>query len=140
MKVYVAGKFTEAKRIREVQAAVVAAGHSISFDWTKNKYEEGRPMHLQAMHFAELDVKGVADADCVVAVLEDPVYEYRGTFTEIGIAIGQNKPVIVLSPTGRTMDSRVAYSTNVFFHHPRLFHVKRLDAVASALRLNSCSR
>jgi hypothetical protein len=75
-----------------------------------------------------------------LAVLDDDKYAYRGTFTEVGCAFGQNKSVVILCPGTSTKlsDDRYEYShycmTNVFFHHPNAIHATKFDQVVEILK------
>lgn len=106
---------------------------------------------------AYLDIKEVLESDVLVAIMDDPEYAYRGTFSEIGCALGANKPIIIFCPgivtgviSNNEKDSskadepskfdktqRVNYShkcmTNVFYHHPSIRHVKTWDKVFDCL-------
>ena len=71
------------------------------------------------------DTTEVAKADVLLAVMLDDKYAYRGTWTEIGTAIGLGKRIILvctgLNEEKRISDERYEYPyqcmTNVFFWH-----------------------
>jgi nucleoside 2-deoxyribosyltransferase len=113
MRVYVAGKFADRERVREVQALVRARGHSISWDWTdQGKGQTITPEEQRAI--AERDLKGVRDADAFVLVIEQP-YIYKGPWVELGAALAFNIPVYVLGE-----------STCVFLHMPSVHPFEEL--------------
>ena len=104
-RVYVAGKFEDASRVRIVQADLKDMGFEISFDWTHDP--EAGP--TQAMN----DYNGVMNADVVVCVFEKD-YDYCGSLVEMGIALGAGKPVFVLGNAPVTR-------RNIFMNHPNVF-------------------
>ena len=104
LKCYVASKWEEKERARQVMFELVEHGHSITFDWTTNaKFTtEG----------ALRDVRGVLDADVLVCVLEKDL-PYRGALLEWGIALGAGKPVYVIGGSP-------AVAKNIFSKHPNV--------------------
>jgi nucleoside 2-deoxyribosyltransferase len=88
LKVYVAGKWEEKDRIREVQQQLRDAGHTITYDWTS--YEGGLTQEQ-----AIFDTDGVYDADALVAVYEKDL-KYSGAMVELGMALAVGVPVHVL--------------------------------------------
>lgn len=102
MRVYVAGKWEEKERVREVQQQLIAAGHTISYDWTTataNSREQ-----------AENDVAGVLNADAFVGVFEKDL-RYSGAIAEMGMAIANGASIYIL---GNAID------TNIFLRLPRV--------------------
>lgn len=86
-RVYVAGKFEDSERVREVQAELRDLGHEITYDWTRQAQV--------SVEQARADISGVMTADFLVMVLEKE-YPYKGTWVEMGIAIGGGLPIFVL--------------------------------------------
>lgn len=133
MKVYVAGKWNEAAVINAVQAQLVTLGHTITHDWTavegigqRDSMTEEERNEYRA-HCAALDIAGVQNADAVLALMLDKTYPYRGTFTEIGCALGLGKHIVMVCP-----DNTYSCTTNCFFHHPS---IKRVSTIEEALEL-----
>jgi nucleoside 2-deoxyribosyltransferase len=124
MKVYVAGKWDDRSTINTVQAELVKMGHHITHDWTSveciSKSQADR---------AVLDINGVQKADAVLVLMLDETYPYRGTFTEIGCALGLNKYIVVVCPN----DSYFC-TTNCFYHHPMINHVATIDQALELFR------
>ncbi len=87
MRVYVASKFENHARVREVQEQLRAAGHTITYDWTR--------CAVMDILQAKKDLRGVLDAEVVVLIIEEDV-PYRGALVELGIALGAAIPVYVL--------------------------------------------
>ena len=87
MKLYVAGKWEEAERVREVMWALVDAGHTITFDWTRNEQ--------MSEAAAESDWDGVMKADALVLVVEKDL-PYKGAMAEFGMAVARRIPIYVI--------------------------------------------
>jgi len=127
-KAYVAGKWNEPEVVRQVQQAFRDRGYTITHDWTS--LEGTQDKHLMSKEelakfrakCAELDINGVKEADVVFVIMTDKDYAYRGTFTEIGCALGLEKIVILVCPSD---DYQCA--TNCFFHHPDILRVKTVE-------------
>lgn len=147
MKIYVAGKFgmgAELDAIRHVQTTLVAAGHSIAHDWTRveGTAEQGtwpadRRRVFRAL-CAKLDIDGVRAADAVVVLMDDCAYSYRGTWTEIGAALGLGKRIIIIAPAALRLSEGMAppllqAATNCFFEHESIEHVDTLEDAVKAL-------
>lgn len=99
MRCYVAGKYgpSTIARVREVHAALVAAGHTITYDWTTD--EVAGP--TQAIN----DMTGVLTADVFVLIAEEDV-AYCGAVAELGMALASGIPVYVL---GTALDDRCIF-------------------------------
>lgn len=107
MRIYVAGKWEEKERVREVMAQLVAAGHAITHDWTQ---EPDASCEQDLTDHAEWDVGGVLEADAFVGVFEKKL-PYSGAATELGMAIACDIPIYIM---GNGMDN------NVFVHLPKI--------------------
>ena len=125
IKIYVAGKFADAHKIRKIMNQFETRNCIITEDWTPNydacmrhqeekntsevDYDDIRRFRKNA----EDDTKGVTNADLLFAMMDDEEYAYRGTWCEVGMAIALNIPVILYCPTDNSKQR-----LNVFFHHP----------------------
>ncbi len=135
--VYVAGKWTDKESIRSRMGDVRELGHTITHDWTKVEHTDAPD---EMLLYAFLDVKGVLAADIFIALLEDPKYDYRGTFTELGVALGhkqapaENGQLGVRKQVWVVCPNNDAYArTNVFFQHPMIDHFNSWEACCKAL-------
>lgn len=138
LEVYVAGGWKFRNRIKTIMDRLRSDDrfHVVS-GWVERENGYNAPSNLA--NDARCDIDEVTAADVVLAIMEDDKYAYRGTFTEIGCALGQSKPVIVVCPgtaqEGR--DGQYVYShycqTNVFYHHALAKHVGDVDAAIEAL-------
>jgi nucleoside 2-deoxyribosyltransferase len=122
VKVYLASKWGDRAIISDYIKELQSNGIDISFDWTCNEIHECKN-HEEMAFYAEKDIQGVLDADIVVALILDPTYAYRGTFTEIGCAIGSNKKVCIVCP----LDNADIHS-NVFYWHKSIQHFTSWEA------------
>lgn len=115
MRIYVAGALADSARVRDVQAAVVAAGHELTLDWTSGEDVSLRDYASEpeaAGRIAAADLDAVRQADAVLVVTSE--HQGRGMFVELGAALaeaesGRMQHVVVLG--GRPHDS-------AFFYHP----------------------
>lgn len=102
MKIYVATKYEEWPRARDVAALLETWGHEITFKW----WEVQAPLKDKA----QMDLAGVQAADALVVIFEQDL-PYRGAFVEFGAALGAGKPIFVL---GNAIDDQMC----VFVAHP----------------------
>jgi nucleoside 2-deoxyribosyltransferase len=93
MKVYVAGKWEEKERVREVQDLLKRHGHTITHDWTREEEDLNHIEHFAT--FALQDKQGVMGADAYVGVFEKDL-KYKGAFAEMGIAVALGIPIYIL--------------------------------------------
>jgi hypothetical protein len=107
LKVYIAGKLTD-YNIPFIIKIIKESGIHITHDWTKCIGDEKSKA-------AKQDIQGVIECDILVALMIDPDYEYRGTFLEIGIAIGSNKKILIISSGGKCENL-------CFFHYEKIIH------------------
>ena len=113
LNVYVAGKWSAKRSMRVYMNDIQTYGHHIVHDWTRVETQSS-PTTQKLQKDAIADINGVKKSDVLIAVFTDETYSYRGTFTEIGCALGQNKPVIIFCPYPQYTNSM-----NVCFaHHP----------------------
>ena len=125
LRIYIAGKWSDKDTIKKYMNQLQKVGHTITHDWTS--YESNVENKKSDMAFK--DVQGVAFADVLIVVMTDPKYQYRGSFTELGVALGLLKDVYIICS-----DDNSDCKTNVFFHHPSIVHVKSWDECLSKLK------
>lgn len=100
-RIYVAGKWEEKDRVRQVQEQLKAAGHTITYDWTRANGDNNAVGSRQA--FAMADRSGVFEADVFVGVFEKDL-KYIGALTEMGMAVAMDIPIYIL---GNSIDSNI---------------------------------
>ncbi|NPC96977.1 hypothetical protein [Nocardioides sp. zg-DK7169] len=125
MKVYVAGALADVAGVQAVQAAVMAAGHELTLDWTRSLdvtlvESYGSDLALSAS-LASDDLEAVLSAEAVLVVMSDE--EGRGMFVELGAALarahrGELQHVVLLGPIGRE---------SVFYFHPAVQRMTSVD-------------
>jgi hypothetical protein len=123
LKIYLAGGFTD-ERMPDYFARLEALiGVTITHNWT---LERDRAPEKAAV----CDLEGVRRCQLLVAVMDMPLHEYRGTFTELGAAMALQRPVLVVSEP----EHRQHAATNCFFWHPQVFHVTSFEKAVQVVR------
>ena len=116
MKIYVAGPLADIDGVQAVQAAVVAAGHELTLDWTRGPDATLVQSYASApalsASLASDDLDAVLSAEAVLIVMSDE--DGRGMFVELGAALaraqrGDLQHVVVLGPIRQE---------SVFYYHP----------------------
>jgi nucleoside 2-deoxyribosyltransferase len=89
LRIYVATKWEESARARQVMVDLVFAGHTITYDWTQaEQFSEDQAMK---------DKFGVMSADALVFIAEKD-RAYSGALVEFGIAVARGIPIYILGP------------------------------------------
>ena len=73
----------------------------------------------------------VTSGQIEVAIMDDKEYAYRGTFTEIGCALGSGIPVIIFCPHS---EDEMYARTNCFFCHPSIRHSSTWEDTLAIVR------
>ncbi len=124
MKIYVASKYQERVHIKWLMRLLREAGHEITVDWTDHElYPADSPIRKMA-EFALVDVKGVQECDVFIGVFLVK-HHYRGALVEFGIALGGNKPCLILG---------TAEDDCIFMNHRLVVKVKDFDELISTLK------
>ncbi len=95
MKVYIATKWENKPAAREVRKQLIEMGHKVTSQWLDTGEYDG-PAEIAAQR----DINDVLDAD-VLLLLQDG-YNIEGgcgMWVEMGIAIAEGMPVVVISNT-----------------------------------------
>ena len=124
MKIYLAGKFNDKSKLATYRDELLSLGHTITFDWISFEQNKHRPPNQLCIN-SSLDINGVVNAHVVIVVMDDPIYAYRGTFTELGAAFALNKHVIIMTPNVKKLVQEpnkehklvFACQTNVFYFY-----------------------
>jgi len=98
LKYYVAAKFEDRARAKQVIDALIAAGHTVTYDWTQC---------IQcSVEQAQLDKDGVMAADALVFLAGWKIRDlpYLGALVEFGIAVARGIPIYLL---GDSIDLRI---------------------------------
>lgn len=126
MKVYVAAKFTDNERVKDVYALLKDAGHAVTHEWIHHK--PSYPFSVDPAYTAECakrDIEGVLAAD--VLILLSHAEPSMGASAELGAAVASflafKKPhIYVVGPH---------FDTNFCFYHPAVI---QKDSFQDALR------
>lgn len=110
--VYVGTSLLNAKNAKDVIDRFTAAGINITYDWTKHGQVFDEKL-LEEYGIAELN--GVRDADLFFMLQPGR----SGTHVELGIALGLNKPVIIVT------SERIELKT--FYFVPNVFRFQSVD-------------
>lgn len=131
-KVWVSGAWAHREEMSVKIDELRQLGYEITHDWTRVEKAE-TPSPVDQGDYAKFDIDGVKNSDIAVAVMDDPDYAYRGTYTEIGCALGIGKPLHIVAPY--PLDSCGNYvQTNVFFWHPDITHHESWDSFVKYLQ------
>ena len=133
MKFYVASKFENQKKVREIYEKLRKNGHEITVDWTKSDNEKAMKDPETAKKYSERDVNGVKDAD--VFVLLPTKEPGKGMYVELGTAIMLNllagKPKIFVAGEENTK--------SIFYFHPVVSRVNSIEDIIKELEKSESS-
>jgi nucleoside 2-deoxyribosyltransferase len=121
-KVYMAGGYLFHETIqKQIDELLMCCPHTITitFDWTrhdKNKLSQDNKYMVQEYNqqVSDKEIQGVLDADLVIVNITDAKYDFIGTFTELGIALGAKKRIWLICPFEFDPESVKAHR-NVFY-------------------------
>lgn len=132
--IYVAGCWNRRSDLKILMDEMRTTGFNITSNWPTRENGDRSAQSLQRDAYE--DCKEVEMSDCVLAVMNDPKYAYRGTFTEIGYALGLNKNVVIVCPNTNPEAKENFYycTTNVFFHYPTIKHFPTVEQALEYLR------
>lgn len=112
--VYVAAPYGMRELAKGLAAALEGAGYRVTAEWLSPEYDslDDRTRSAETLiAWAKRDAEGVAAADALVLVALGDLSR-GGAHTELGLALGQGKPVFLYGePTG-----------NLFHWHPLVTH------------------
>lgn len=118
MKFYVASGVSNAEKVNLAAAALNAAGHERTYDWTGHgDVSKADPAFKQ--HVAASESRGVLEAELVVLLLPGRF----GTHAELGMALATaaNKRILLWSESSAPFDGTEGFC--VFYHHPAVERV-----------------
>lgn len=113
MKVYIAGRYSKLKELKEESLLFEKAGIGITATWLDNK-EDG----MSFEDIAVVDLKDVDEADALVLYTEPygTAVPGGGRHVEFGYALGKGKKIILVGPL-----------ENVFHWHPNVHAFPRTE-------------
>ena len=132
-KLYVAGRFSSGRRISTIANDLNEAGLDVVSTWHSCGRRGGNPSLWK--HCAKMDLSEIETADAFLAIMDDPSYAYRGTFTEMGFAIANKKTVVIVSPATHTEYTGLYVASNAFFWHPTVLHATTIDEAVDIINM-----
>ena len=129
LRIYTASGWPYRNEIAKINETLCQE-HQVVSTWIERENGDHSPTSMG--EDARRDVDEIGLADVVLALMLHPTYAYRGTWTEVGTALGSKKPVIIVCPGLNTPGYNCM--TNVFFWHPAIQRVATLEEAAVLLR------
>lgn len=150
-KIYVAGSWAQRAYLQVKMNELRKLNYVVTSDWPTFETKLDNPDDYAEC--SRLDIDGVVNADTVLAFMTDSIYPYRGTYTEIGCAIGSGRRIILICDgictkknrnDQKKSDERMSDNfeftfshtcmNNVFFWDPRIEHVATFDDALKLMR------
>lgn len=137
LTVYVAGGWVGRDSLLEPMKILEDNGFNVNSTWIQRETGNDHPHVLN--EDAKVDIEEVTASDIIVAFMESHCYAYRGTFCEIGCALGQDKPVIIICPGKYEIetDTKCKYDFYCmrlpFFWHPNIIHAENFEEALKIL-------
>jgi hypothetical protein len=130
MKVYVAARFFDKEKVKEVYKRLKADGHEITADWSKHLNPKPFSKNRQrCKKYALEDLNGTINCDVFILLTNEQAG--TGSSTELGAALAlsvkSNKPKIYV--VGKHIDG------NLFYFHPLVNLRKTINEVYKELNL-----
>lgn len=97
MKVFIAAKFEEAPKAREVAVQLEMRGHEVTSSWLREQFEGDTDTPWVKQVTAAMDLYDVERSDALV-LLTDFELPMSGAHVETGIALALHIPVYILGP------------------------------------------
>ena len=127
--IYVAGAWIHRLELQKKMNDLRNKGFNITSNWPGRENRINTPDDYRDC--SEYDIREITKADTLLAFMTDDTYAYRGTFTELGFAIGSKRRIIVIcngtithiDDDTHNCDFSHYCMRNVFFWDPRIEHV-----------------
>jgi len=123
--VFVASGWNQKEAAHALMLEVEKRGLQIARDWTTGANG------LTKREMSVRDVEAMCKAQVLVAVMTLQHYEYKGTWTEVGMALGRGIPVVLVSPFVK--EEEAVCAKNVYFHHPSFTRFKNAEELLAAI-------
>jgi len=133
MKLYVSGQWFKKPQIQQIIEKLHKMGHSITRDWTL--IEMGNTSNPAVGKYARLNANAIKNADILLVIMTDTEYPYRGTFTELGVALGCGTQIFIVCPF-----TEGYCRTNCYFNHPDIRHFETVDEALETIEILEESR
>ncbi|MDR7072341.1 group-specific protein [Fictibacillus barbaricus] len=111
MNFYIASGFQNLTLVKNMSLEIQKVlGWNLTYDWTKN---ERAITFEELVHIGTKEYKGVMDSDVVIVILPGG----KGCHTELGIALGGNKCILLYDPCD-VLDNYMEATT--FYYLPQI--------------------
>jgi nucleoside 2-deoxyribosyltransferase len=121
---YLAGKLNDKHKLNTIINKITTECKlTCTYNWT---IIDDNTTHI--LDIVTHEITGVQSADVLIVIMDDPEYEYRGTFVEIGCALGLGKPILLYNPCELSFAS-----TNIFYFHPNIKHFNNIHDIIQEL-------
>ena len=126
MRIYVAGPLAAIEQVQAVQSAVLAAGHTLTLDWSRGPdIDLGEAGYAAApvtsARLASQDLGAVLEAEAVLVLATE--HDGRGMFAELGAALTR---VVAGELAHLVLIGEVAHDS-VFYHHAGIQRFATVD-------------
>jgi hypothetical protein len=129
MRIYVSGPVADVVTVRQVQDAVLAAGHELTLDWSADVSfaEDYASQADRSARMASEELDAVVEADAVLVVASE--HDGRGMFVELGAALvraraGDLDHVVLIGEIRHE---------SVFYLHPLVQRVRTVEGWLAGL-------
>lgn len=114
MNIYLAARYGRRRQMQGIAQELESHGHLVTSRWIRGEHDslDGDADPEQQGRWAEEDIEDIGAADVLLTITEDPGTPGAGRggrHVELGYALGQGLPVLLVGPT-----------EHVFHHHPRV--------------------
>ncbi len=128
MKWYIAARFDEKEKVREIHQLLAVYGHTITSDWTVHLPIKPYDHHeRESREYSLADIDGVRESDIFVLLSDDAG---TGMYVELGTAIASHltfgKPLIYV--VGEHS------SRSMFYFHPSVKRRKTIEDVLGEIK------
>jgi nucleoside 2-deoxyribosyltransferase len=123
-RVFVATGFAQKQDGAALMDSLRKRGAVITCDWTV-------PTQLSREEIADRDEAALKTSQVLVVLMSLKDYDYKGTFFEMGFALGAGIPIILITPFTRSTDAVCV--KNVYFHLKSFIRHRSVDAFLTAM-------
>lgn len=124
MKFYVAGRFSEKEKVKEINKLILDEGFELSGDWTDHigSDDYGKTAE-RSREYAIEDIEAVKDCDVFALLLNEK--GGTGSSTELGVALALDKKIYLVGDH---------IANNMFNFHPAVIHKRSIEEVLDEVR------
>jgi hypothetical protein len=136
VSIYLSGSNHQIETLRIVSEHLTKTGFEVNSNWIERELVNQSPSEKHT--YADCNTNEIIESDYIIAIMTDPKYSYQKTFTEIGIAIGFQKNIIIVCDGNTLIDyNKVTYShhcmTNIFYWHNSVIRVSSINEAIDIL-------